>query len=115
MGLLFWIFKEGARSESPAHYWFWFSGGPYIRNAKGRVEHIVFKSKVLSVCGVPILGFGVFAPDAFLEGTGPIGIGALVLLSIVLEWIFVSDAADRDKYAIEGLSMEELEKAQERD
>jgi hypothetical protein len=59
MGLLFWIFKEGARSESPAHYWFWFSGGPYIRNAKGRVEHIVFKSKVLSVCGVPILGFGV--------------------------------------------------------
>ena len=60
-----------------------------------------------------VLGFLPLMP--FLRGTGPIGIGALVLLSIVLEWIFVSDAADRDKYAIEGLSMEELEKAQERD
>jgi hypothetical protein len=59
IGLLNWIFREEAESESPTHYWFWFSSGPYIKSAEGRVEHVVFMSKVQLGCGVPILAFGV--------------------------------------------------------
>jgi hypothetical protein len=113
--LLYWIFREGASSESPTHYWFWFSGGPYIRSAEGRVEHIAFKSKVLLACGIPILLIGVFSPESFFEITSVIGVGALMLLAWVLHLIFVADSAERDKYAAENVSEEEIEQIKERD
>lgn len=115
IGLLDWVFKEEARSENPTRYWLWFSSGPYIRSAEGRVEHIAFKSKVLLTCGILTLLMGVFSPDAFFEITNVIGIGALVFLAWVLHLIFVADASERDKYAAEGISEEEIEQIKERD
>ncbi|MEM3596801.1 MAG: hypothetical protein QXJ53_01535 [Candidatus Bathyarchaeia archaeon] len=114
IGLLDWVFKE-VRSENPTHYWLWFSSGPYIRSAEGRVEHIAFKSKVLLTCGIPTFLIGIFSPDALFEITNVIGIGVLVLLAWILHLIFVADAAERDKYAAEGISQEEIEKVKERD
>jgi hypothetical protein len=114
-GLLFWFFREGAGSESPTHYWFWFSRGPYIRSADGRVEHVAFMSKALLACGTPILVVGIFSPDVFLEAFGIVGVGALILLSIILDLIFAADAADRDEYADEGVDEEEIEEIRERD
>jgi len=115
---------------NPKHYksWSWFGGElRYIGSAEGRIEHMVFKSKVLSACGVPILALGIFATDDFFEWASVFGISlALMFLSIALRWIFDSDAANRGEYTVEDfqsraerpvedVSMEELEKARERD
>lgn len=103
-GLLFWIFKEDAGSDNPAHYWFWFSSGPYIRSAETRIEHITFKSKVLLAFGIPVLLIGIFCPNVFFEVTNIIGIGFLIFAPFILHLIIVADAVERDKYSAEGMS-----------
>ncbi|MEM0007563.1 MAG: hypothetical protein QXR89_04770 [Candidatus Bathyarchaeia archaeon] len=115
IGSYYWVNKEKASKESPVHYWFWFSSGPYIRSAKERVEHVAFKGKVLLACGIPLLLIGIFSPDTFFNLINVIGVGVLMLLAWILHLIFIADAVDRDKYATDGVSQEEIEQIRERD
>ena len=108
LGLLFYIFRESAGEDEPAHYWFWFQGRePYIRDADARVAHVKFKAKALMALGIPEIILSLSLPDPIMNVIDGLILGVGLLMVLVPYLLFISDAVDKDqqaRIATEGLT-----------
>jgi hypothetical protein len=113
IGLLYRHFKEDAAWQDPTSYWFWLGNQPYIEDPDQRVAHVEFRSKVLITAATPILLLGIFTPDSILNAIDILGIMAIIFLSLVIHYIFITDANDRNKAEDEEEKAEELREMEE--